>query len=88
MASVNMKNILYSSIYKVLNYQWEYNMKNKICIITGATGGIGYYLSLGFLEKGYKTVALDIEKLKNTPRRHCKYRSFPSRWRERFYECS
>ena len=43
-------------------------MKDKICIITGATGGIGYYLSLGFLEKFYKVIAIDIEEIKALPK--------------------
>lgn len=43
-------------------------MKDKICIITGGTGGIGYYLSLGFLEKGYKVIALDIKEIKPLPK--------------------
>ncbi|MGL4568894.1 MAG: SDR family oxidoreductase, partial [Fusobacteriaceae bacterium] len=35
---------------------------NKVCIITGGTGGIGYHLSEGFFEAGYKVIALDISK--------------------------
>lgn len=33
----------------------------KVCVITGGTGGIGYHLSLGFNEKGYKVYALDVK---------------------------
>ena len=39
-------------------------METRICVITGGTGGIGYYLSEGFNKKGYKVIALDIEKHK------------------------
>ena len=36
--------------------------ENNICIITGGAGGIGYHLSEGFCQKGYKVVVLDIKK--------------------------
>lgn len=39
-----------------------------IVIITGATGGIGYHLCLGFLEAGFKIVALDKEMLQELPK--------------------
>lgn len=42
-------------------------MNGDICVITGGTGGIGYYLSVGFLERGYKVIALDIKELKKLP---------------------
>ncbi|WP_047382051.1 MULTISPECIES: SDR family oxidoreductase [unclassified Cetobacterium] len=38
------------------------NFSNNICIITGGAGGIGYHLSEGFRQKGYKVVVLDIKK--------------------------
>ena len=41
---------------------------NKVCVITGGTGGIGYHLSLGFNEKGYKVYALDIKCHKELPK--------------------
>lgn len=34
-------------------------MEKKIVIITGATGGIGHPLALGFLEAGFKVIAID-----------------------------
>lgn len=40
----------------------ETSINQKICVITGGTGGIGYYLSAGFDEAGYKVVALDKEQ--------------------------
>lgn len=40
----------------------------KICVITGGTGGIGYYLSLGFNKNGYKVYALDIKCHKELPK--------------------
>lgn len=33
----------------------------KICVITGATGGIGWHLCEGFASKGYEVVAIDRE---------------------------
>ena len=43
-------------------------MKDKICIITVATGGIEYYLWLGFLEKFYKVIVIDIKEIKALPK--------------------
>ena len=39
-----------------------------VCVITGGTGGIGYHLSLGFNEKGYKVYALDIKCHEELPK--------------------
>ena len=41
--------------------------EKKVCVITGGTGGIGYHLSLGFDNAGYKVVALDIKMHKPLP---------------------
>lgn len=40
---------------------------SKVCLITGGTGGIGYHLSIGFMNAGYKVVALDIKQHKPLP---------------------
>ena len=45
----------------------EHMNKSKICLITGGTGGIGYHLSIGFLNAGYKVIALDVQQHKSLP---------------------
>ena len=40
---------------------------NKLAIITGGTGCIGYCLSTGFLEAGYKVFVLDYEEHQRLP---------------------
>jgi len=39
----------------------------KICLITGATGGIGYHLSVGFHNAGYQVIAFDYINHKQLP---------------------
>lgn len=34
-------------------------MSKRICVVTGGTGGIGYFVSEGFNKAGYKVVAID-----------------------------
>lgn len=39
----------------------------KVCLITGATGVIGYHLSIGFHEAGYQVVGLDCIRRRDLP---------------------
>ncbi|MCH4890840.1 SDR family oxidoreductase [Acidaminobacter sp. JC074] len=39
----------------------------KVCLITGATGGIGYHLALGFHEAGYQVIGFDCMGHKRLP---------------------
>ncbi len=42
-------------------------MNNKICVITGGTGGIGHTLCKSFLNEGYTVVALDNQMRNQLP---------------------
>ncbi len=39
----------------------------KVCVITGATGGIGYHLVSGYQGAGYKVVGIDITEHRALP---------------------
>lgn len=39
----------------------------KVCLITGATGGIGYHLSVGFHKAGYEVIGFDCMSHKQLP---------------------
>lgn len=37
----------------------------KVCVITGASGGIGYQLAEGFNREGFQVIAMDLEKTRS-----------------------
>lgn len=41
--------------------------RDKVAIITGATGGIGYHLTLGFDKAGYSVIAIDHQRHRELP---------------------
>jgi|TARA_B110000858_G_C17799453_1_gene474416 NAD(P)-dependent dehydrogenase (short-subunit alcohol dehydrogenase family) len=67
---MNKQNLSDESIVKL------FNLKNKICIISGGGGFLGYYIASAFLELGAKVYLLDIDKnscIKNQKKLNKKY---------------
>ncbi len=42
-------------------------MHKKTALITGATGGIGYHLTMGYFEAGYRVIAVDAKRHRQLP---------------------
>ena len=38
----------------------EFNLKDKVCLVTGASGGIGFALVKSFLARGAKCLMTDV----------------------------